>query len=115
MTSPAYLRLRRWVDQDLTSQRRPLAIFGPTFIVAVILMGVYGSGGVAILAGWAVITLFGAPWAAFVGWRAVRQVRAMTTKGDRDYDHRTKYLLAPEHQASESVLAARRRKRSLRP
>ena len=53
-------------------------------------------------------------WNAFVIWRAIRIIRALSIKGDRDYDHRVKFTLDLEHQRSESVTAASQRKGSRR-
>lgn len=115
--SPArtsYLRIRRWVDRDLASLRRPVSIFGPLFLAILALAAAHALGGAAVAVGWTVIAPLALVWTSFIVWRAGRLYRAVGLKGDRTFDQRGKYQLSPEYHRSESVTAASRRNRSIR-
>lgn len=112
--SETYLWVRRWVDHDLANQRRPTSIFGPLFFMLFAMIAADWAGGVFFVTGWSVIVPIFAAWMAFVCWRLIRLLRAMTIKGDREFDQRGKYLLPPEYAASESYLAHQKRRNRLR-
>ena len=109
-----YLRVRRWVDHDLASQWRPSSIVGPLFLVLFALLAANWAEHTPAVLGSLVIVPLYAVWMAFVCWRGVRLLRATTIKGDREFDQRGKYLLAPEYATSESYLAHRKRRNRLR-
>ena len=109
-----YLRIRRWVDRDLVAHYRPLSPFLgllPVIILAPIWRILEGPA--AWVSGTLAISL-SVIWTGFVLWRVARLYKAVGVKGDRAYDQRGKYLLAPEYHRSESVTAAAQRKRSQR-
>ena len=103
-----YRKVRRWVDDDLAHQHRPLSLFAPLILAALMMMPVRpGADAFLPLLG-VVLTLFCA-WNVFVVWRIARILRAAAIKGDREFDRYGKYQLPPEYAASESYLAHRRR------
>ncbi len=110
-----YLKVRRWVDRDVTTYPRYSVAFQGAFIaMIVLLLGAHALGRVATLGFWLLIFPLWAAWTAFVLWRVVRITRAATIRGDRGYDQKTKFILPPEYAQSESVLAASRRGRRSR-
>lgn len=109
-----YLGIRRWVDHDLATQRRPISIFSPVFLVIFALIGARFIGPVADVVAWALVLPLAAGWFAFVAWRISRLLRAVSIIGDREFDQRGKFLLSPEYHRSESVTAAAQRKQSRR-
>lgn len=110
-----YLRVRRWVDRDLAAYPRDsLALWGPTGIAILALVGAYNAGPaepVAVALFWLLIAPPWGAWMGFLLWRASRIIRFEAIKGDREYDQRGKFLLPPEYARSESVAAASRRER----
>ncbi|WP_305758401.1 hypothetical protein [Brevundimonas sp.] len=109
-----YLRVRRWVDHDI-AHRYKSPVLGLSFIAAMFVG--FLSRNLERPSSWIAWSLAMAvvlAWNAFVLWRAIRIVRAVSIKGDRDYDQRVKFTLDIEHQRSESVSAASQRERSRR-
>jgi hypothetical protein len=109
-----FLRIRRWVDNDLAAQRRPVSVFGPLILAIFALGGAHALGSAAVTVGWMVIAPLGLVWTTFLLWRAARLYRAVAIKGDRAFDQTGKYQLSPEYHRSESVTATAQRKRSVR-
>ncbi|MGA0546432.1 hypothetical protein ACO2Q1_14260 [Brevundimonas sp. VNH65] len=110
-TNRTYLKVRKWVDDDLTEVRgRAISLFAPVYagIGALVAAGLLGPVGIGVFWLLALPALIACE--VFVLWRAVRLSRAFTILGDRDYDRRGKYLLPPEYANTESPLAAKRRK-----
>ncbi|SFS77142.1 hypothetical protein [Brevundimonas viscosa] len=108
-----YRRVRRWVDHDLAHHWRPISLFGPLVLAALAMMPLrFGTDAFFPVLG-TVLTLFCA-WNAFVLWRVARIIRAVSIKGDREFDRYGKYLLPSEYAASESYLAHQRRRHRLR-
>jgi hypothetical protein len=105
-----YLRVRRWVDEDITHVSRGFSIFGPVLGASLLMIGAHAAGPMTAAAGYILVVAPAAAWIVFVGWRIVRLYRVISIKGDWAYDQKGKFLLAPEHQRSESVTAASRRK-----
>ena len=110
-----YLRVRRWLDQELTRDARySIAVWGPTSVVGFALVGAFTAGPlepVVVPLFWILVMPPWTGWMAFVAWRASRLTRAAVIKGDREYDQHGKYLLPPEYARLESVAAANRRER----
>lgn len=110
-----YLKLRRWVDRDVSAYpHHSIAFQGALIAMGILLFGAHVLGGVTILGFWLVVFPTWAMWTVFVLWRVVRISRAAMIKGDRGYDQKTRYILPPEYADSESVLTASRRGRRRR-
>ncbi|MDO7842840.1 hypothetical protein [Sphingomonas immobilis] len=104
-----YLAVRRWVDRDIKENSRPISpwVATPAFVLGVVML----KGPLLVdLAGGCVL-LTALVWSAFALWRSVRQMKAGILRGDRYYDQRAKFALPPEYRDSESLTAARQRKR----
>lgn len=100
-----YLLMRRWADRSwIDHGPRPPAIL-PTFLLCLLALLVPHTPVTTALFGLAAV------WFAFVTWRGIRLLRAMAVYGDRQFDRKDKYSLAPEYRRSESTLRAKRRKR----
>ncbi len=109
-----YLGVRRWVDHDIAHRYRS-PVLGLS-LVAAIFVGLSSRAieGTLALVAWLLASVIVVAWNAFVLWRAARIVRAVSIKGDRDFDQRVKFTLDPDHHHSESVTAASQRKRKQR-
>ena len=110
----AYLVVRRWVDHDIAHHHRaPSVSLSSILTISLAFALVRADGWVSRMA-WLGPLLLSSAWTGFVLWRAWRVTRAMTIKGDRQYDRKTKFKLPPDYSGSESVLAASRRRRRSR-
>jgi hypothetical protein len=108
--SSHYVRLRRIVDKDLANSVRPLTpslSFLPFFLLQIVLQQ-------RSWAGWSLAISAGGAWLMFVGWRAVRLLKAGALKGDRSYDQISKFALPPEYSSTESATKARQRRGNYR-
>ncbi|MFN3669405.1 MAG: hypothetical protein ACK4VY_08870 [Brevundimonas sp.] len=102
------------MDEDVTHASRGFSIFGPVLGTVLLMIGAHAAGPVTAVAGYIFVVAPATAWIVFVGWRIVRLFRVASIKGDRDYDQRIKLMLSAEHQRSESVTAASRRKHAQR-
>lgn len=102
-------RIRQFVDWDLsktgginTGTYSLIITFLPVlpFVIARSAMGIATTAPLSVA------------WAAFVGWRAWRLLKASRIRADREYDRKGKFNLPPEYRSTESVTKARRRSRS---
>lgn len=110
----AYLVVRRWVDHDIAHHHRaPSVSLSGILTISLAFALVRADGWVSRMA-WLGPLLLSLAWTGFVLWRAWRVTRAVTIKGDRQYDRKTKFKLPPDYSGSESVLAASRRRRQSR-
>ena len=105
-----YLRIRRWVDRDLATPglRTITHMIGFIPVLPVLLFDLFFDGPV-MTGAWILAISLGVACSLFVLWRGARLMKALSIRGDRDFDRRVKFTLAPEHQRSESVTAAGRR------
>lgn len=111
----SYLKVRRWVDQDLLAYpRRPISLMGPLFVAPLAFAAASFFGMLTVVVFYTLVAPGLALWTTFVLWRAGRIMRAAAIRGDRQFDQRGKYLLPPEYAASESATAAGRRRRNSR-
>lgn len=109
------LKVRRWVDRDISVHpRQSIALLGAFLAMLIILLGASALGSLATVGFWILIFPTWAAWTVFVVWRVIRLTRAITIKGDRAYDQKTKFTLPPQYADSESLLAASRRGRRAR-
>lgn len=103
-------RVRQLVDSDLRRQQTLggsgslVLIIGcllavPPLVVLPEPWGKIGAAAAAIL------------WFGFVGWRALRLLKAEGIRGDRAYDRTLRPMLSKEYQSTESATATRQRKR----
>jgi hypothetical protein len=104
-----YLCLRRWIDRDLRDKGKPISVavaMLPAFAGTVLLRE---GDGVLVYVGILLCgtTLLGE---AFIGWRAVRLIRAISIYSARRYERRDRYFLPPEYANSESSYLAKRRR-----
>ena len=110
-----YLKVRRWVDRDISVYpRQSIALLGAFLAMMISLLGASALGPLATLGFWILILPIWSAWTVFVVWRLFRITRALSMKGDRGYDQKTKFSLPPQYADSESVLAASRRGRRSR-
>lgn len=114
-TDSRYLLVRGWVDRDiLRNPRYSIALFGPIYAGTATFLGLSLFGSFGRIAFCVLFLPLIVAWVFFAAWRATRLLRADIIKSDRDYDRRGKYLLPPEYAATESPLAASRRRRRTR-
>jgi hypothetical protein len=111
----AFLRLRRFVDRDL-SRRSPhgrsanLSIWiGLIPLTPFVFLARPHSATELVIA--ACLSFISLCWAAFVAWRCSRLIRASGARGDRDFDRHTKPMLGREYKSAESATKARVRRR----
>lgn len=109
--SRTYLRVRRWIDHDITTRYRSPSLSLSMMATIFLAFGFRAVDGRLSLVIWLFVLTISGCWTGFVIWRAVRMMRAMSIKGDRQYDQRGKHHLPPEYARSESVTAASRRER----
>jgi hypothetical protein len=107
-----YLRIRRWVDRDVSRPSVSSVAIGPACLALAPFVALeYLTDGAAPNALLALPAPIALGWFGFVCWRGSRMARAGMLKSSRDYDRKGKYLLPPEYANSESSFAAARRKR----
>lgn len=103
-----YLKIRKWVDRDLSQYGKPLSLIMPQ-----------AAAGLAIMAmpttalRWMALLLIGVPcflWTTFVLWRGWRLTKAHQLRSARYYEQYTRYTLPTEYADSEDALLAKRRK-----
>ncbi|MEH3103928.1 MAG: hypothetical protein PGN12_08475 [Sphingomonas phyllosphaerae] len=110
-----YLRLRRFVDRDLSRQSpygrsarsSIFAVMVPLAPVA-LLDKPYNAAELVTAALSASVAV---AWITFLLWRASRLLRAAGARGDREFDRHSKHMLGPEYRSTESYTAARLRRR----
>lgn len=109
-----YLRLRRFVDHDQATRVRPATPF--LGILPIALAGVIQShlSTTAATWTWVIAVIIGSAWTVFAWWRGYRLFKAFGVRGDRQFDERDKFALAPEYHASESATKARQKRRIAR-
>ncbi|MPS69087.1 MULTISPECIES: hypothetical protein [Novosphingobium] len=60
---------------------------------------------------WIIAVTIGGAWTAFAWWRGYRLFKAFGLRGDRQFDERDKFALAPEYHGSESATRAKQKRR----
>ncbi|MBN8818457.1 MAG: hypothetical protein J0I80_07035 [Sphingomonas sp.] len=109
-----YLRLRRFVDHDQATRVRPATPF--LGILPLALAGIIQSklSAPAATWTWVIAAIIGGAWTAFAWWRGYRLFKAFGVRGDRQFDERDKFALAPEYHPSESATKARQKRKMAR-
>lgn len=110
----AYLKVRRWIDHDIATRFRSPSVTFSSVVTIGLAFALAFAGDWLSRTMWLGLLLLSSAWTGFVFWRVSRIVRAMTIKGDRQYDQKTKFTLPPEYANSESVSAASRRRQRRR-
>ncbi|MFC5344553.1 hypothetical protein ACETK8_18035 [Brevundimonas staleyi] len=106
-----YLIVRRWIDHDIAHRYRAPSVQVSGLLTGLLVMILLLAEGWLLRLAIFPLLLVSSAWTGFVFWRVSRITRALTIKGDRQYDQKGKFMLPPEYANSESTTAAERRKR----
>ncbi|MCJ1960117.1 hypothetical protein [Novosphingobium mangrovi (ex Hu et al. 2023)] len=102
------------MDHDLGTRVRPVTPL--LAILPFVLAGAIQShvGTTAATWAWVIAGIAASAWTAFTAWRAYRLFKAFAARGDRQFDARDKFALAPEYHASGSATKAKWKRRIAR-